>query len=168
MPDQIVNAIYAVSENGVIGKENDLPWRLRDDLKFFMQTTLGFPVIMGRKSYDSLGKPLPKRRNIVVTRNTEFSAEGVEVVHSLEEAMELVKDEPEIFITGGATLYHESVAKGFVTRIYETLVHAEVEGDTHFSLPDPDAWEIIAVDARQADDRNEFAFTIRTMIPKKS
>jgi dihydrofolate reductase len=166
MEGQIINAIYAVSENGVIGKDNDLPWKLKDDLRFFMKKTMGFPIVMGRKSFDSLGKPLPKRRNVVVSRNPNFQAAGIEVAHSLEEALELLKDEPEIFITGGAGVYKESIEKGYVNRIYETLVHAEVEGDTFFELPDPDNWEIVAVDARQADERNEFAYTFRTLVRK--
>lgn len=163
MKDQIVNAIYAVSENGVIGKDNDLPWKLKDDLKFFMNKTVGFPIIMGRRSYQSLGKPLPRRRNIVVSRNPDFQPEGVEVYASLEEALDTLKEEPEVFITGGAGVYKESIEKGYVNRIYETLVHAEVEGDTFFELPDPENWEIVAVDARQADERNEYAYTFRTL-----
>ena len=165
---QIINAIYAVSENGVIGKDNDLPWKLRDDLKFFMNKTIGFPIIMGRKSFESLGKPLPKRRNIVISRNPDFMPEGVEVFSSLEDALEFLKDEPEIFITGGAGVYRETIEKGYVNRIFETLVHADVEGDTFFQLPNPEEWEIVEVDARQADDRNEFAFTFRTLIKKES
>lgn len=167
MEGQIINAIYAVSENGVIGKDNDLPWKLRDDLKFFMKKTMGHPIIMGRKSFESLGKPLPKRRNIVVSRNSDFRPEGVEVYASLEAALEAVKGEGEVFITGGAGVYRESIEKGYVNRIYETLVHAEVEGDTFFSLPDPQNWEIVEVDARQADERNEYAYTFRTLEKKE-
>ena len=166
MKNQIVNAIYAVSENGVIGKDNDLPWKLRDDLKFFMNKTMGYPIIMGRKSFESLGKALPKRRNVVITRQANYAADKVEVVSSLEAAMELLQEEPEIFITGGAGVYKESIEKGYVNKIYETLVHAEVEGDTFFELPNPEEWEIIEVDARQADDRNEHAYTFRTLTKK--
>ena len=166
MKNQIVNAIYAVSENGVIGKDNDLPWKLRDDLKFFMNKTMGYPIIMGRKSFESLGKALPKRRNVVITRQANYAADKVEVVSSLEAAMVLLQEEPEIFITGGAGVYKESIEKGYVNKIYETLVHAEVEGDTFFELPNPEEWEIIEVDARQADDRNEHAYTFRTLTKK--
>ena len=90
--DQIISAIYAVSENGVIGVDNDLPWRLPDDLKFFKSKTMGKPIIMGRKSFESIGKALPKRRNIVLTRNKDFHAEGVEIYQSLEAALEACKD----------------------------------------------------------------------------
>ncbi|MCI4671467.1 MAG: dihydrofolate reductase [Bacteroidia bacterium] len=166
MNTQTIAAIYAVSENGVIGKDNDLPWKLKDDLKFFMNTTMGFPIIMGRKSFESLGKPLPKRRNIVISRNPTFNPEGVEMCRSLEEAIDLLKEEALIFITGGAGVYKESIDKGYVNKIFETLVHADVEGDTFFKLPNPDNWEITDVDARQADDRNEYAYTFRTLIKK--
>ncbi|MEL6673805.1 MAG: dihydrofolate reductase [Bacteroidota bacterium] len=161
---QIISAIYAVSENGVIGKDGDLPWHLPDDFKFFKAKTIGKPIIMGRKSFEALGKPLPKRRNIVITRNPDFSAPGIDIVHSLEAALELVKDEPEVCVTGGAGVYKESIEKGFVNLIYETVVHAEVDGDTFFTLPNPEAWEIKEVDARQADDRHEYAFTFRTLV----
>ncbi|RMG71153.1 MAG: dihydrofolate reductase [Bacteroidetes bacterium] len=164
----LITAIYAVSENGVIGKDNDLPWSLPADLHHFKALTLGKPIIMGRRSFESLGKPLPKRRNIVVTRNPDFTFPGVEVVHSLEEGLARCQDEAEICITGGAGLYRESIEKGYVTRIYETLVHAEVDGDTFFSLPEPEAWEIAEVEAHQADDRHEHAYTFRTLVRKDS
>jgi len=164
MARQTISAIYAVSENGVIGKDGDLPWTLKDDLKFFMKTTTSHSIIMGRKSYEALGKALPNRRNIVITRQEDYQDDNIEVVHSLEDALELVKGESEVFITGGAGVYRESIEKGFVNKIYETLVHAEVEGDTFFKLPNPSEWEIVDVDAHQADERNEFAYTFRTLL----
>ena len=160
---QTITAIYAVSENGVIGIDNDLPWHLPQDLKHFKQLTLGKPILMGRKSFESLGKALPRRRNIVITRNLEFTAPGIEIAHSLEAAIALCAGEPEICITGGAGIYRESIEKGYVSRIYETLVHAEVEGDTHFALADRDTWNITEVDARQADERHEYAYTFLTL-----
>ena len=160
---QIISAIYAVSENGVIGKDNDLPWHLPNDFRFFKQYTMGKPILMGRKSFEALGKPLPGRRNIVITRNSNYQAEGVEIAHSLESAIALCKDAPEICISGGAGIYRLSIEKGYVDLIKETLVHAEVEGDTFFQLPNPEEWEIVEVDARQADDRHEFAYTFRTL-----
>lgn len=163
MSQPLIVAIYAVSENGVIGKDNDLPWHLPNDLKHFKRLTKGKPILMGRKSFESLGKPLPHRRNIVITRNPDWQAAGVEVVHSLEEAIASCQGVPEICITGGAGIYRESIEKGFVSRIYETLVHAEVEGDTFFQLPYPEQWTITEVDAHQADDRHEFAYTFRTL-----
>jgi dihydrofolate reductase len=161
---QNIIAIYAVSENGVIGKDNDLPWDLPTDMKHFMRSTLGKTIIMGRRSFDSIdNKPLPRRRNIVITRQKDYRAQGVEVAHSLEEALALAQDQEEIWITGGAGVYEEAIKKGYVNLIYETLVHAEVDGDVLFQLPNPEQWEIIDVDAHQADEKNEYAFTIRTL-----
>lgn len=160
-------AIYAVSENGVIGKNNDLPWKLPSDMRHFMRSTKGKTVVMGRKSFESIDcKPLPKRRNIIITSQKDYQAPGAEVVHSLEEAIELAKTDGEIWITGGAGVYEESIKKGFVNLIYETLVHAEVDGDVHFHFPNREEWKITDVDAHQADDKNEFAFTIRTLEKK--
>jgi len=160
---QIISAIYAVSENGVIGIDGDLPWHLPNDLKFFKSKTLGKPIIMGRKSFESIGKALPKRRNIVLTSNKEFQAENIEVYHSLKEAIAACADEPEICITGGGGVYHKAISEGYVNLIYETLVHGEFEGDTFFNLQDPENWEIIEVDARQADDQHDYAYTFKTL-----
>lgn len=162
---QTVAAIYAVSENGVIGLNNELPWKLPGDMRFFMKKTRGHTVIMGRKSYESLGKPLPRRRNIVITRQANFSAAGCEVVHSLEAALEACKQDPLVWITGGAGIYQESIEKGYVQVICETLVHAEVDGDVFFKLPNPESWEIIETTACQADEKNEYAYTFRTFAP---
>ena len=161
--DQIISAIYAVSENGVIGVDNDLPWRLPNDLKFFKSKTIGKPIIMGRKSFESIGKALPKRRNIVLTRNKDFHADGIEIYQSLEAALEACKDEPEVCITGGAGVYEKAINEGYVNLIYETLVHAEIEGDTYFKLANPQEWKIVEVDARQADEKHEYAYTFRTL-----
>ncbi|MDW3646170.1 MAG: dihydrofolate reductase [Bacteroidia bacterium] len=161
--DQIISAIYAVSENGVIGVDNDLPWRLPNDLKFFKSKTIGKPIIMGRKSFESIGKALPKRRNIVLTRNKDFHAKGIEVYQSLEEALAACKEEAEVCITGGAGVYEKAINEGYVNLIYETLVHAEIEGDTYFKLANPREWKIVEVDARQADDKHEYAYTFRTL-----
>ncbi|MEL6193567.1 MAG: dihydrofolate reductase [Bacteroidota bacterium] len=155
-----ISAIYAISENQVLGKNNDIPWRLSDDLKMFKRTTLGKPIIMGRKTFESLGKPLPKRRNIVISRTMPLEAEGYEVFRSLDEAINACT-EPEAFIIGGARLFEEAFEKGYVHKVFETLVHAEVEGDVFFSLPNPAAWATTRVESYQANEKNEFAFTLR-------
>ncbi|MEZ4827067.1 MAG: dihydrofolate reductase [Bacteroidia bacterium] len=162
-----ISAIYAISENSVIGKENSIPWRLSADLKRYKQLTMGKPIVMGRKTYESIGKPLPGRRNIVISRNRDFAAEGIETADSLEAAIELCGDVPEIFIVGGTALFLEGVEKGYISRIYETFVHADVEGDTFFHLPQEESWEITDVESHQADEKNEFAYTYRTLIRKK-
>ena len=163
---QEVIAIYAVSENGVIGKDNDLPWHLPEDFRHFKRHTKGKTIIMGRKTFDSLGKPLPHRRHIVVTRNPSYQAKGIEIVHSLSEAMELTREDSEVFIIGGAGLFQDAFEQDLIDKIYLTTVHAEVEGDVIFHLPNEEQWEITEVDARQADDKNEYAFTFKTLVKK--
>jgi dihydrofolate reductase len=159
---QEINIIYAISENGVIGKDNGIPWRLSNDLKRYKSLTINKPIIMGRKTFESIGRPLPKRRNIVITRNQAYQAEGIEVVHSLKEALDLCANDPQVWIVGGAGIYQEAIQQGIVDHIYETLVHAEVEGDTFMNEPDEAIWELFEIDAQQADEKNEFAYTYRT------
>jgi dihydrofolate reductase len=159
----LISAIYAVSENDVIGRDNDLPWHLPNDLKFFKANTLGKPMIMGRKTYESIGRPLPKRRNLILTRQADFSAEGCEVYASLDDALATCADEAEVVLIGGAGLYREAFGRDLVGKVYQTLVHAEVEGDVVFPLPHPDRWKVSWVEAHQADHRHEFAYTFRVL-----
>lgn len=125
-----LSLIAAVARNGAIGKNNALLWRLPEDLQFFKRTTLGCPVIMGRKTYDSIGRPLPGRRNIVVTRNLDWSATGVEAAHSLEAALAMVADAPKVFVIGGAQLYEQALP--MANELVLTEVDADYEGDTFF------------------------------------
>lgn len=159
----IISAIYAVSENHVIGKENALPWHLPADLQHFKRKTLGKTIIMGRKTFDSMGRPLPKRRNIVVTRDSAWTKEGVEVANSLTEALKLAASEEEVCIIGGAMLFQEAFDQHLINHIYQTLVHADVEGDVFFPLPYPEKWEIVSVDSQQADGKNGYAYTFIEM-----
>ncbi|WP_031526026.1 dihydrofolate reductase [Dyadobacter crusticola] len=150
--------IVAVSGNGVIGKDNQLLWRLPDDLKRFKQLTLGHPMIMGRKTFESIGKPLPGRTSIVVTRNADFRPEGVMVVHSLEEAIEAARqiEEEEAFIIGGGELYRQ--AQSIADRLYVTEVHTDIEGDTFFHISDPSAWAETERIVHEHDERHAFKF----------
>ena len=160
MSNQAVTLIYAVSENGVIGRDNDIPWRIPEDFKRFKRLTIGHPVLMGRLTWESLGgKPLKKRRNIVITRQSDYDAPGGEIAPSLEAAIAMCEDEEEIFLIGGATLYKESWGKGLVNKVYQTLVHAEVDGDTFLQLPLDEQLSLEHVEANQADEKNEFAWT---------
>lgn len=157
----IISLIAARSRNHVIGKNNDLPWKLPDDMKYFMSTTRGHHVIMGRKNYDSLPeafKPLSNRTNIVVTRQSDFNAPGCIVVHSLERALEIAADnsEAEVFVIGGAEIY--ALALGRADRLYLTEINAEVDGDTYFPAFDTNRWREISRKHHQADDRHAFAF----------
>ncbi|MGB8338297.1 MAG: dihydrofolate reductase [Burkholderiales bacterium] len=144
--------IVAMANNRVIGADNTLPWHLPADLKHFRALTMGHPIIMGRKTYESIGKPLPGRRNIVVTSNKDFSAPGCIVVPSLHAAMHACANTEEIFIIGGSTLFQQALP--MVERIYLTQVDGEVKGDIFFPLLDMQAWREVAAELRPADEKN--------------
>lgn len=138
-----ISLVVARADNGIIGRNNALPWRLPADLKHFKQLTVGKPVIMGRKTFESIGKPLPARHNIVITRNPDWTAEGVTVAPNLAEAVAAAGLDPktradEIMIIGGSEIYAQSLP--FATRIYLTEVHIEPVGDASFPMPDPHQW----------------------------
>lgn len=157
----IISLIAARSRNGVIGKNNDLPWRLPDDMKYFMTTTRGHHAIMGRKNYDSLPdafKPLPHRTNIVVTRQSNFAAPGCIVVHSLEHALKVASDngEQETFVIGGAEIY--ALALPLAHKLYLTEIEADIEGDTYFPAFDNQHWVETSRKHHATDDRHPYAF----------
>lgn len=155
-----ISLIAAMTKNRVIGKDNDLPWKLPDDMKYFQQTTKGHVVIMGRKNYDSLPpsfKPLPNRTNVILTRQQGYQADDCEVFGNLKEALEFAKSqgEEEVFVIGGGQVYKEAIAKG--DRIYLTEIHTEIEGDVYF--PEMDAsWTEVSRAHHLADDRHKYAF----------
>jgi len=153
-----ISLIVAASRNGVIGRNGALPWHLPDDLRQFKRLTLGKPVIMGRRTWESIGRPLPQRRNIVLTRDPGFRAGGCEVAHSVSEALALVAGAEEAMVIGGAQVYAAFLP--FAARIWLTRVQAEVDGDTHFPAPDPDAWCLVSSEAHAADDRHGYAFEL--------
>ena len=146
-----------MAENRVIGVDNTLPWRLPADLKHFRRLTTGHHVIMGRRNYESIGKPLPERTNIVVTRNRDYRAPGCVIAHSLEEALEHAQTDPEIFVIGGAEIYHQAFARA--DRLYLTLVHASVTGDTYFPEFAADRWNEISRERHEADDKNPYPYS---------
>lgn len=151
-----LSLIVAMDEDRTIGNEGGMPWHLPADLKHFKHTTLGKPVVMGRRTYESIGKPLPERRNIVLSRGG-FSADGIEIAGSLEEALDLVKDEEEIMIIGGADVFERTLPKA--DRIYLTRIHAHFEGDTHFPPFDHDDWNVASVENHDADAYNAWPMT---------
>nr|AIA14889.1 Dihydrofolate reductase [uncultured bacterium] len=160
-----ISIIVAVSDNGVIGNNNQLLWRLPDDLKRFKQLTLNHPIIMGRKTFESIGKPLPGRTSIVVTRNPEFNFEGVITVHSLHEAInEAKKIDQEIFIIGGGELYKQ--AQELTDKLFVTEVKTEIEGDTHFKITDPEGWVETERIVHEADERHVCKFEFVNYIKK--
>ncbi|MBL4715185.1 MAG: dihydrofolate reductase [Bacteroidia bacterium] len=155
-----INIIVAASSNNVIGKDNQLIWHLPDDLKFFKRTTMGCPLIMGRKTFESVGRPLPGRENIIVTRNTNFSFEGCTVVNSLTEAIETTNGNEQVFIAGGGEIYKEALS--LVDIIYLTRVHHEFEGDTYFPVLNENEWVEVFREDHLKDEKHAFDFSILT------
>ncbi len=153
--------IVAMSNNRVIGANNTLPWHLPADLKHFRGLTMGHPIIMGRKTHESIGKPLPGRQNIVVTANRDFSAPGCDVVPSLHAAIQACGNAEEIFFIGGNTLYQQALP--LTERIYLTQVDCVIEGDTFFPLLDMKTWREVASEARPADEKNAYACRFVTL-----
>ena len=164
----IVSAIAAVARYGVIGKDNQIPWYLPADLAWFKRTTLHRHVIMGRKSFESIGRPLPKRVNVVVTRNPFYIADGILVLPSVEDALAMARDhgETEAFIIGGGEIYRQSMV--YWDRIYLTEVDIEPEGDAFFPEIDPDTWREVSVERHAPDEKNAcaYAFRILEKIPR--
>jgi len=170
----LVNLIVATTENGVIGKDGDMPWSLPNDLKHFQKiTTLGESniVIMGRKTYDSIGKALPGRTNYVITRNRnkeETAYIDGQVFNSIEDALEAAKGleyflklEVDIHIIGGSEIYNQVMEMGEVERIHQTLIHANIEGDTYFHIPTD--WEVKSEKSFKADDTHTHDYTFRVL-----
>jgi len=155
-----VSLIVAVSRNGVIGLDNQLPWHLPEDLKYFKSVTMGKPLIMGRKTFESIGRPLPGRTNIVITRDSGWHAEGVEVAQTLLQAMTLARlacaqaELNEIMVIGGEQIYR--LALPVADRLYLTEVQAEVEGDAFFPAYDPDQWQQISEQLPQQTDTQRY------------
>lgn len=156
-PQVVVSLVVAVSANNGIGKNNQLLWHLPADLKHFKEITSGHTIIMGRKTYASIGKPLPNRRNIVITRNTNLSLEGAEVVNSIAAAISLCTSEKEAFIIGGADIYGQSLA--LCNKIYLTIVHQEFEADAFFPNLNTNEWKEIFAEKHQPDEKNSLAYT---------
>ncbi|MFH0262345.1 type 3 dihydrofolate reductase [Vibrio barjaei] len=149
----IISMIAAMADNRVIGKDNQMPWHLPADFIWFKKCTMGKPVIMGRKTYESIGRPLPGRQNIVVSRNSELRIDGVEAVTSLEQALSLVSDVEEAMIIGGGSFYEHCLP--MANKLYLTYIDANVDGDTQF--PDwGEGWKQVHSEQYQADDKNAY------------
>ncbi|OBX05035.1 dihydrofolate reductase [Gallibacterium genomosp. 3] len=148
-----LSLIVAMTKNRVIGLDNQMPWHLPADLAWFKQNTLGKPVIMGRKTFESIGKALPKRRNIVLSR-TAVAINGVEIVTSLEQALALVKDETEVMIIGGGQLFAEMIVRA--DRLYLTEIDTVLEGDTYFPVIDSQEWQVSFMQTHLADEKNPY------------
>ncbi len=168
----LISAIVATSKNNIIGINNQIPWYLSADLKFFKRTTINHPILMGRKTFQSIGRPLPKRTNIIITRDLFFNASNCLITHSIEEALELAEEQnhEEIFIIGGATIYEQS--KKYWDRLYLTMVDTEIipkEGDEVVYFPEIDftQWELQSSDPHEKDEKNDYNYEFRVYELKK-
>ncbi len=155
----MISIIVAVAENGVIGDRNTLLWHISEDLRRFKRLTTGHPVVMGRKTCESLGRPLPNRRNVVITRS-ETEIAGCEVVHSLDEALALFPADEEVFVIGGAQIYAEALP--IADRLYLTRVHRDYEGDTRFPDWNPAEWRLVASERFEHGAEYPYPFTFET------
>ena len=158
--------VVAVARNGVIGRDNALPWRLPAELAHFKRVTMGHPIVMGRRTYESIGKPLPGRKNIVVTHDRTFEAPGCTVVTSLEEAWKAADGADEVCVIGGTTLFAETLPAADV--IHLTEVEAEVEGDTWFPPFDRGEWQEKEIARHPADERHAYPFRILELTRKRA
>ena len=164
----ITSIIVAASENNVIGKDNRLPWHLPADLKYFKNTTWALPIIMGRRTFESIGKSLPGRHNIVITRNKDYKAEGATIVSNLNEAIKAAEsnDVNEMFIIGGAELFNTMI--DLAQRIYLTRVHANIDGDVFFPPLNKDEWKLVSEKHMDADEKNEYTLSFQVWEKKHS
>ena len=154
----MLTIIAAIGEKNELGKDNDLIWHLPADLKRFKKVTTGHTIIMGRNTFESIGRPLPNRRSIIITRNKNYQQSGCEVVNSLEEAMELIKDDKNAFIIGGAQIYKEALQKELVDQLDITKVHQSFDADVFFPEIN-NQWELVSTENFSADDKNPFDYS---------
>jgi len=152
-----VAIIVAMDKQGLIGRNNDLPWKLSADLKYFRRVTMGKPLVMGRNTHESIGRPLPGRKNIIVTSNANYHVDGCTVVSSLDQALLACDDAEEVMVMGGASLYEQLLPQA--DRVYLTHVNAELEGDTWFPQWNKDQWQEISREDHQADEKNQYPYS---------
>lgn len=162
----MVTLIVAMGKNRAIGKDNQLLWHLPNDLKHFKEMTSGHPIVMGRKTYESIGKPLPNRTNIVISRQKEWFEEGILIVGSIKEALKFAqKIDPDVFVVGGGHIYEQTIAEA--DRLEVTWVDAEIEADTFFPEIDLSLWEKTKEIAHEKDEKHEFNFCFQTFERKR-
>jgi dihydrofolate reductase len=149
-----LSLIVAVSHNGVIGRRGELPWKLSADLQRFKRLTMGHHIVMGRKTFESIGRLLPGRTSVIVTRQPEYHFAGAVVVHSLADAISLAEGDDELFVIGGGEIYQEALP--LAARIYLTRVHVDVEGDAFFPEPASDQWTEVSRNEHATDAKNQY------------
>ena len=155
-----VSIIVAMAENNVIGRDMDLPWHISADLKRFKALTMGHHIVMGRKTYESIGRLLPGRTTVIITRQENYQVEGALVVNSLEEAQAVAAGDSELFIIGGGQIYE--LAMPFADKLHVTRVHTKVDGDTRFPQVQWDNWALINTERHSADEKNDYDYTFES------
>ncbi|GAE33254.1 dihydrofolate reductase [Halalkalibacter akibai] len=155
----MISFVVAMDRNQVIGKDNQLPWHLPADLKFFKKVTTGHTIVMGRKTYESIGRPLPNRHNVILTTNANYEAEGCEVVHQVEDVLQMVNQDEEFFIIGGTQVF--SLFWDYVDRLYVTFIDHEFEGDTFFPKIEQDQWDMVSAELGMVDEKNVYPHEFR-------
>jgi dihydrofolate reductase len=155
----MVTIIAAIAKNNALGKDNDLIWHLPEDLKRFKKTTSGHYILMGRNTFESIGKPLPNRTTIIITRNDNYFKDGCLIANSLEEAIELAKEDEQIFIIGGAQIYTYAIKNNIADTLDITFVNQEFEADVFFPEIDPTIWEEVSREDFKADEKNKFDYS---------
>ena len=155
-----VTIIVAMAENGVIGRDMDLPWHISADLKRFKALTMGHHIVMGRKTFESIGRLLPGRTTVIVTRQPDYQVDGAVIVNSLGAAQAAATDDSELFIIGGGQIYE--IALPLADRLHVTRVHTEVDGDTSFPAIDWGQWELVSAERHGADEKNDHDFTFES------
>ena len=162
----MITIIAAIAKNNALGKDNDLIWHLPADLKRFKKITSGHHILMGRNTFESIGKPLPNRTTIIITRNKNYFKDGCLIAHSIEDALDLVENDENIFIIGGAQIYKETIAKGLVDQLDITQVHQEFEADAFFPEIDLNIWEEVKREDYKADEKNKYDYSFISFIKK--
>ncbi|MDC1464567.1 dihydrofolate reductase [Polaribacter sp.] len=155
----MITVIAAIASNNALGKDNDLIWHLPADLKRFKKVTTGHYILMGRNTYESIGKPLPNRTTIIITRNKNYFKEGCLIANSLEQAIEMSKEQAQVFIIGGAQIYKETIAKNLAQQLDITLVHKDFEADVYFPEIDPKIWKEVVRENFEADEKNKLDYS---------
>ena len=157
MSDTKITLIVAAAENNAIGKNNQMLWHLPNDFKYFKKNTLEHSVVMGRKTFDSIGKPLPERRNIILTRDMNYTHEEVDVANSVQEVLNFCRDEREIFIIGGAEIYKQTLP--LADKILLTRVHTTIDGDAYFPELLDHEWKLVSAEKHEKDEKHAFDYT---------
>lgn len=152
----MISFLVAMDNKRTIGKDNDLPWHLPDDLAYFKRVTMGHPMVMGRKTYESIGRPLPGRENIILTRNKDYRAEGCTIVHTIEEVIDRHRPDEELFIIGGAEIFNTTFSHA--DRLYITHIDDDFEGDTFFPEFDEQHWELVSKEKGIKNEKNPYDY----------